>query len=116
MRLRTGGGTIIDGPRVRVPRTADKGEVIQVRTKIPHPMETGWRKDIHGETVPQNRINKFVCKFNGTEVFSADLFSGASADPYISFFVRATENGTFTCEWQADGEKTFSQTASLTVV
>ena len=107
---------MIKSPRLDIPATADKGEVIHVRTKVPHPMETGWRKDIHGETVPKNRINKFVCTFNGTEVFSADLFSGVSANPYISFFVRVEESGTLTCEWQADEDKTFSQTAEITVV
>ncbi len=107
---------MIKGPRVQVPATAGKGEVIRVRTKIPHPMETGWRKDIHGETVPKNRINRFVCTFNGTEVFSADLYSGVSANPYISFFVRVEESGTFACEWQADEGKVFSETATVTAV
>jgi len=107
---------MIDGPRLNVPRTAKPGEVIRVRTKIAHPMETGWRKDIHGNDVPRNRINRFVCTFNGTEVFAADLHSGVSADPYISFFVRVAESGTFACEWQADGEKTYSLAAEITVV
>ena len=107
---------MIDGPRLNVPRTAKPGEVVRVRTKIPHPMETGWRKDSLGNDVPRNRINRFVCTFNGIEVFTADLYSGISADPYISFFVRVTESGAFACEWQADGEKTYSRTAEIAVV
>lgn len=107
---------MIENPRLHVPPTARKGEVVQIRAKVPHPMETGWRKDIHGATVPKDRINHFECTFNGTAVFAADLYSGVSADPYITFFVRVDESGTFACSWQADGGRTFSRTAEITVV
>ena len=50
-------------PKVKVPRKAKKGSVIQIKTALKHPMETGWRKNKDGKTVPKNRIEKFVCKF-----------------------------------------------------
>lgn len=106
---------MIDGPRIKIPRTASPGEVVQVRAKIPHPMETGWRQDHNGQTVPRNRINKFVCTLNGAEVFSADIHSGISANPYFSFFVRVAESGTFECVWRADEGKTFTQSATIEV-
>ncbi|MBT3358506.1 MAG: thiosulfate oxidation carrier complex protein SoxZ [Rhodospirillales bacterium] len=106
---------MIDAPRIHVPSTAEKGEVVRVRAKIPHPMETGWRKDHDGKEVPRNRINRFVCTFNGTEVFSADMFSGVSADPYLSFFVRVEESGTVACTWEADEGKTFKRSATINV-
>jgi sulfur-oxidizing protein SoxZ len=106
---------MIDGPRVKVPRSAGPGDVVQVRAKIPHPMETGWRQDAEGQTVPRNRINRFVCTFNGAEVFSADIHSGISANPYFSFFVRVEETGTFECLWQADEGKSFKETAAIEV-
>ncbi|MBL6929478.1 MAG: thiosulfate oxidation carrier complex protein SoxZ [Rhodospirillales bacterium] len=106
---------MIDAPRIHVQNIAEKGEVVRVRTKIPHPMETGWRKDHDGNKVPQNRINRFVCTFNGTEVFSADMFSGISADPYLSFFIRVEESGTVDCIWEADEGKSFKKSATITV-
>ena len=106
---------MIKGARVKVPRTASKGEVIRVRTKIPHPMETGWRKDHEGNTVPRDRITRFVCTFEGDEVFSADFASGVSANPYLSFFVRVSQSGTFQCTWIADGDKTVTESASIQV-
>lgn len=106
---------MIKGARVKVPRTASKGDVVRVRTKIPHPMETGWRKDHEGNTVPRNRITRFVCTFEGREVFSADLHSGISANPYLSFFVRVSQSGTFQCTWIADGDQTFIKSARIEV-
>ena len=35
-------------PRVKVPRRARAGDVVLVRAKLRHPMETGWRKDASG--------------------------------------------------------------------
>ena len=103
------------GPRVHVPARAAIGETIRIRTLIHHPMETGWRKDHHGKVVPRNRINKFVCKFAGKEIFRSDFFSGVSADPYLSFFTKVTESGTFEFTWRADGGKVFTRSAAIEV-
>ena len=40
-------------PRLRVPTTAKKGEVIEVKTLITHPMENGQRKDAAGNVIPR---------------------------------------------------------------
>ena len=40
-------------PRVRMPATAKKGEIIEVKTLISHDMESGQRKDAEGKIVPQ---------------------------------------------------------------
>ena len=89
-------------PRVRMPSAARVGEIIQIRTKIRHPMETGWRKDGNGDAVPRNRINWFICSFEGTEVFSASFHSGVSADPYLVFYNRVSGAGHYKFEWHTD--------------
>lgn len=90
-------------PRVKVPKTADAGEVITIKTLISHPMESGQRKDREtGEVIPRKIINKFVATFNGEEVFSADIDPGVSANPYIEFAVRVKESGTFKFSWLDD--------------
>ena len=89
-------------PEVKVPAVVTPGEDILIRTKAWHPMETGWRKAPDGQTVPRNRINKFVCTFNGTEVFSADFHSGVSENPYLTFRARVPGAGVFEFEWHAD--------------
>jgi sulfur-oxidizing protein SoxZ len=89
-------------PRIKMPSQARLGDIIEIKTKVRHPMETGWRKDGDGNAVPRNRINWFVCNFEGTEVFSAVFHSGVSADPYLVFYNRVSGAGTYTFEWHAD--------------
>jgi len=103
-------------PLVKVPRTAKKGEAVLLRAKIRHPMETGWRKNAAGETVPRKRINRFTCTFEGREVIDADFHSGVSADPYLAFFARASKTGTFHFKWFEDGGGIFERTAALEVI
>ncbi len=103
-------------PRVRVPKKADKGEVIEIKTLISHPMESGQRKDRKtGELIPRKIINKFVCTYNGQEVFSADFHPAVSANPYLSFFVKADESGEFEFTWTDDDGSTYSKKSKLTV-
>ncbi len=103
-------------PRVRVPKKADKGEVIEIKTLISHPMESGQRKDRKtGELIPRKIINKFVCTYNGQEVFSADFHPAVSANPYLSFFVKVEESGEFVFTWTDDDGSTYSKKNKLTV-
>ena len=69
-------------PRVKVPKKAKSGEIIQIKTLMSHKMETGNRKDKKtGELIPRKIINKFVCTFDGTEVLSADIHPAVAANP-----------------------------------
>jgi sulfur-oxidizing protein SoxZ len=102
--------------RVKVPATAKKGEVIQIKTLIPHKMETGRRK--HKKTkklIPRDIINKFMCKFDGKEVFSADLHPAVAANPYLSFYTRVEKSGTFVFTWTDDKGKTVTASKKITV-
>jgi len=100
---------------VNVPKTARRGEVIEIRAMIQHVMETGYREGPNGVTLPRNIIRRFVCKYAGEEIFSADLFPAISANPYMAFSTRAGESGTITFEWTDDQGKTQSTSAEITV-
>ena len=103
-------------PRVRVPKTADKGEVIEIKTLISHPMETGQRKDRKtGDLIPRKIINKFVCVYNGEEVFSVDLHPAISANPYMAFNVKVQESGAFEFTWVDDDGSTYFQKSEIAV-
>jgi len=95
-------------PRIRMPKAAKPGEIIPIKTKIRHPMETGWRKDGNGKTVPRNRITRFVCRFNGALIVAADYDAGIAADPYLLFHAKVTGDGVFTFRWEADGNETYT--------
>jgi sulfur-oxidizing protein SoxZ len=100
-------------PLINVPARAKRGDVIEIKTLTSHIMETGFRHTTAGVLVPRNIITSFTCRYNGTEVFRADLFPAIAANPFISFFTVATESGKFDFEWS--GDNGFSETASASI-
>ena len=97
-------------PRIKLPKEAKKGEVIEIKTLIAHVMETGLRKDQDGKIIPRKIINKFTCEFNGKPVFGADLETAIAANPYLQFSARVEESGTFKFIWvDDDGTVTTSE-------
>jgi len=102
-------------PRVRFPQEARSGEIIEIKTLISHEMETGFRKDQTGATIPRRLINKFTAKFNGKEFLSVDWYTAVSANPFQSFFFRAKESGTFEFTWKDDDGSEYKSTHELKV-
>jgi sulfur-oxidizing protein SoxZ len=100
---------------IHVPATAKRGEVIEIKTLISHVMETGYRIGVTGLSIPRDIINRFVCTYNGEEVFSAELFPAVAANPYITFFTVATESGTLAFSWTDQHGATQVQTAQIAV-
>jgi len=98
---------------INVPAKARRGDIIEIKTLMSHIMETGYRHTVAGEAVPRDIITGFTCRFDGTEIFRADLFPAISANPFISFFMTATESGRFEFEWV--GDKGFAETASASI-
>jgi len=91
-----------DTPKIRVPKTAKKGEIIEIKTLMPHIMESGQRKDKDGKTIPRKIINKFVAEFDGKPVFSATLEPAIAANPYLQFTAKLEASGTFKFSWTDD--------------
>ncbi len=100
---------------VNVPAKAKRGEVIEIKTLISHPMETGYRHDTNGAPIPRDIIHTFVCRYNGEEVFRADLHPAIAANPFITFFTVATESGVIELAWTPDHGETVTQKANITV-
>lgn len=100
---------------IRMPKTAKRGEVIEIKTLIQHPMETGYRAGMNGTLIPRNIIEDFICTYNGVEVCRMKLSSAIAANPFISFFTTATETGVLFFRWTGDEGFKVEETASLTV-
>jgi sulfur-oxidizing protein SoxZ len=102
---------------ITLPRTAKRGEVIEIRTLIAHPMETGYRPGEDGRVLPRDIIRRFSCHYDdgGIDelVFSADLFPAVAANPLISFCTVATASGTLRFTWE--GDNGFSQTERMAI-
>ena len=102
-------------PRVVVPSAVAKGEIFQVKTIISHKMETGLRHDDQGNAIPRKIINRFVCRFNESVVFSVDLNEAIAANPFFEFSLRATESGQLEFIWEEDGGGVYALSHQLTV-
>jgi len=98
---------------INVPKRAKAGEIIEIKTLMSHIMETGYRRTATGEVIPRDIITSFSCRYNGVEIFHADLFPAIAANPFITFFTVATESGKFDFEWI--GDEGFSETASASI-
>ena len=87
-------------------RIAKRGEVIEIRTLIAHPMETGYRPGEDGRVRPRDLIRRFSCHYEDGRadelVFSAELFPAVAANPLIAFFTVATASGSLRFSWEGD--------------
>jgi sulfur-oxidizing protein SoxZ len=100
---------------INVPAKAKRGEIIEIKTLTSHIMETGYRRTAAGSVVPRDIITSFSCRYNGSEIFRADLFPAIAANPFISFFTVANESGKFEFEWIGDQGFSTMASASITV-
>lgn len=98
---------------ITAPKTAKRGEVIEIRALIGHPMETGLRVDSVGQQVPADLIRRFTCHWGNELVFSAELYAAIAANPYVAFHVLATASATLRLNWA--GDKGFNQTETITI-
>jgi sulfur-oxidizing protein SoxZ len=79
---------------INVPAKAKRGDLIEIKTLISHPMESGYRVGTNGAVIPRDIIRQFVSTYNGAEIFRAALSPAIAANPFISFFTIAIESGT----------------------
>ena len=100
---------------IKVPERARRGEIIEIKALISHPMETGYRRTQLGAVIPRDLIRRFVCTYNGTEVFRADLHPAIGANPYFAFWTVATESGTLAFAWTGDNGFSVTESAPITV-
>ena len=98
---------------INVPARAKRGDIIEIKTLMSHIMETGYRRTAAGDLVTRVIVTSFTCRYNGKEIFRADLFPAVAANPFLSFFTVAQDSGKFEFEWI--GDRGFSETASASI-
>jgi sulfur-oxidizing protein SoxZ len=99
---------------INAPRIAKKGETIEIKALILHPMETGFRPGANGRIIPRNIITDFTAAWNGAEIFRMKMSPAIAANPFVTFFTVASESGTIHFRWT--GDEGFSVEQSVAVV
>jgi sulfur-oxidizing protein SoxZ len=100
---------------INVPPKARRGDIVEIKTLIQHEMETGFRPDNMGKRIPRNIITDFVCRYNGEEIFRAELHPAIAANPFLVFSTVATESGTISFEWTGDNGFSATESAKIAV-
>ncbi len=87
---------------VHLPPAPRRGEPVEVRLLLAHPMETGQRADSAGQRIPRDIVRRVECKLDGDYVFAADLRTGIAANPFIAFSLLAQADGQLVVTWSGD--------------
>ena len=101
--------------RGKVPKEAESGEIIEVKTLLRHPMNSGRMKDSEGNIIPRKIINKFAAKFNEELIFSVDIEPSVSSNPYIVFPFKVMNTGTFEFIWEEDTGEIYTLKKEISV-
>jgi sulfur-oxidizing protein SoxZ len=102
-------------PRLRVPANAKKGEVVEVKTLITHPMENGQRKDADGKLIPRLLVNSLAVTYNDKPVMNVRLEPAIAANPYLAFFVKVEESGMLKFTWTDDNKQSWTAESKIEV-
>ena len=101
--------------RVRVPEHAARGEIIEIRAMVEHPMESGFRVDNMGRTIPRHIVESFSCIYDGKEIFRARLHPAVLTNPYFAFHLVATVSAELVFTWTDDEGGIATEHAMLNV-
>ncbi len=107
----------IGKPKVRGPRKpVSKGSVVQFKSLIKHPMESGLRKNKDtGQPIPAHYIESVMVEYGGKTVVNATWTGSVSKNPYFSFHVRADKTGPVSVTWKDNQGQSFTNKATLKV-
>lgn len=98
-----------------MPDAAKKGEIVDIKAILRHPMETGYRVDRVGKKIPRNIVTELTVTYDGAEILRWHLQPGIAANPYIGFSTVATETGELVFTWKDDRGLMISEKRTLTV-
>jgi len=70
-----------------------KDGVAEIKSLMPHPMETGTRRDADGQVVPAHYIQTVTCFKNDEQVMQAHWGPAVSKNPFFAFKVKNAASG-----------------------
>lgn len=70
-----------------------QGEIADIRILMPHPMETGQRRDENGQPAPAHFIQTFGVSHNGSLLIEGQLNTSISRNPLFAFKAKGIKAG-----------------------
>jgi sulfur-oxidizing protein SoxZ len=74
-------------------RATLKGDTVEVRVLMVHPMETGQRKDASGNVLPLHFIQEMSVRVNGRTMLEGQISQAVSRNPVFSFRLKGVKAG-----------------------
>jgi sulfur-oxidizing protein SoxZ len=74
-------------------RATVKGSDGDVRILLPHPMESGLRRDPSGQTLPAHYITSVILSLNGRPMIEGGLGTAVSVNPLFAFQLTGVKAG-----------------------
>lgn len=102
--------------RISVPREAAANTLVEIKTLVSHPMESGYRRDSMGEAIPRNILTRFTCEYLGQPVMEAEFGPGIAANPFMAFYLLATITGEVVFTWTDQHGEVSIESRTLQVV
>ncbi len=70
-----------------------KNGIAEMKALMPHPMETGTRRDSSGNLIQAHFIESVTCEHNGVVALKADWGASVSKNPYFAFKILNASSG-----------------------
>ncbi len=92
-----------------------KGDVVEVKVLMSHPMETGRRKDDFDRLIPAHFVQLLTATLNGKPVLEAQWGTGISKNPYLTFRLQGAKVGDIVAvTWHDNHGATATQEIAVT--
>ncbi len=100
---------------VRVPKEAQKGQVIRVQMVITHPMTPPRRDPQTGQEIPGHFLTKLQLFYNDQLVSEMNMAAGISANPFIALPLKVEDSGVIKIVYEDNKGGKWERTAEITV-
>ena len=99
---------------IRIMARAGDGGLVDVKSLIHHPMDSGLVKDSSGKLIPAHYIKTVTFKHNGKVVLLAEWSRAVSKDPFLGFRFNGGKSGDeLEASWVDNKGKSDSTTAKI---
>jgi sulfur-oxidizing protein SoxZ len=102
--------------RILVPTGIRRGDVIDVRALVEHPMATGLFRDPEGKPIPAHFINDVSVMYGDQQAAHFVWTSGISRDPFVEFPLRVDREAPLTIAWRDNKGGVFTQQVEIKFV